>query len=156
MRNIWALSAALALGACLTSPFAPDLSSVAGHYDLELVNGAPLPVPLAGGACPLGIVEGDISLAPKIINRRPLYTVAVYTRYLCETSRLPPLDSSSIVSDFGGWSLDGDRVEFRSEKGFDTYRVRPVQPTPSGTLGPVLILTFNARTYSFRRTRPDR
>ncbi len=132
----------------------PDLSHVTGPYDIELMDGNALPVKVGSGACPLEVYRGEISLAPRVANRRPLYTVGVFLRFSCDTTRFPPPGESELVDDFGKWSLRGNRVEFRSERGHGVYVV-PIEATSvTGAPGPALNLLLDGHRFAFRRIRP--
>lgn len=132
----------------------PDLSHVTGAYELELMDGNSLPVKVGSGSCPLEVYRGSISLDPRVANRRPLYTIQVGLRFSCDTTRFPPPDDREFVRDFGEWSLRGNRVEFRSERGHGVYLV-PVEATSatSGS-GPALNLLLDGHRFAFRRIRP--
>ncbi len=54
--------------------FEPDLSHAAGSYDLELMDGKPLPVKVNTGDCPLEVYRGLLTLTPPSVEQ----TTAVY------------------------------------------------------------------------------
>ncbi len=153
-KRVVALSLAVLLSTACGLITDPDLSHVTGPYDLELMNGNALPVRVGSGNCPLEVFRGSVSLAPWVANRRPLYTVGVFLRFSCDTTRFPRPGESELVRDFGEWSLRGDRVEFRSERGHGVYVV-PIEATSvTGAPGPALNLLLDGHRFAFRRIRP--
>jgi hypothetical protein len=129
----------------------PDLSSVAGTYELELMDGTVLPVKVGSGDCPLEVYHGQLGLTSRVGSRNPLYNVGAFLRFSCDPARIPPQDE--FVRDFGKWTLRGDRVEFRSEEGRGVYLV-PVESTgATGAPGPALTLLLDGHRFAFRRVR---
>lgn len=147
--GLWLTISILASCSSLT---APDLSAAHGSYSLELVDGAPLPVAIETGSCPHEIFFGELGLSPQIGSRRPLFTILVELRLQCDPDRLLPIEEGRLVQDFGEWTIVGDAVQFRSEKGFGNQLV-PMDPPAPGSLGPLLTLDLDGRRYTFRRTR---
>jgi len=61
-----------------------------------------------------------------------------------------------IHDDAGFWSIDGDRVTFKSVRayGFGTYQGRVRGSNDAGAPGPVLEFSIGGQTYLWRRVRP--
>ena len=149
-----ALLALAAGGACGPDLSGPGYDAVAGAYALAAVDGAPLPVALEPGDCPLAITEGGLGLSPEGGDgRRPLYTVGVYARRACDPTRIPAGAAGEPVRDFGEWTVRADRVHFASERGYGAYAVPVDAAGPAGAPGPALTLRLGGRAYAFRRTQ---
>lgn len=139
----------LILVGCSALSTEPDLSRAQGTYVLEKVNGAPLPITIESGDCPREIFRGDLGLSPGVVDQRPLYDLLVSLRLRCDPDRLLFIDQRRLIEDVGEWTIDGNRVEFRSSKGFGTFRI-PIEtgsPTPTA----LLTLQLDGRSYTFRR-----
>jgi len=131
---------------------APDLSAARGAYELERVDGAPLPIAVEAGDCPREIFPGSMGLTPKVGSRRPLFTVSVPLRLRCDPTRVLPVGVDELVNDFGEWTMIGGAVQLRSERGYGTQLIPLEDPEP-GTPGPLLTVDRGGRRYTFRRTR---
>ncbi len=133
--------------------FEPDLSTVAGTYELDLMDGNALPVKVGSGSCPLEVFDGDLGLSPRIATRKPLYSTRVFLRFSCDTTRFPLPGEDEFVRDFGEWTLRRDRVEFRSDEGRGVYHV-PIEATgATGAPGPALTIVLDGHRFAFRRIR---
>jgi hypothetical protein len=145
----WLLSPLVLVACSITGT---DLSPARGAYDLELVDGSPLPVAIEAGSCPLEVYTGELGLTPTISRRRPLFTLFVDVRLQCDPTRILPMDVSPFVRDFGEWTIVDDGVQLRSEEGYGNQIVPMEDPSP-GMMGPLLTIERGGRRYTFRRTR---
>jgi hypothetical protein len=128
----------------------PDLSPVSGVYRLESVDGKPLPFPLGEGSCPNAITSGEAGLAPRIANRKPLYSVNAYATLLCDPSRIV-FGEENPLHDAGGWTYDDPEVHFGSNQGFGDYSIKTEPGDPHNTVDVVLRFNLGGRVYLFRR-----
>lgn len=147
---------ALLLWPCLASCswFAarPDYSIVNGTYALELVDGAPLPVPIESGDCPREIARGELTLTPGQRGTPTFYNVSVLLRLRCDPTRPLYVGDAELVRDNGRWTIIGDQVQFRSDQDYGEYRVR-IEPALVGELGTILSLPLGGKLYTYRRNR---
>lgn len=151
MKRIVAVSTLFLLFVACGRLFEPELSSVAGSYDLEFMDHKALPVQVATGDCPLEVYRGLVTLAPRAANRNPLYTIGGFLRFSCDPTRIPPQDE--FVRDFGEWTLRGDQVEFRSDEGRGVYRIQVEETGVTGSPGPALTFMLDGHRFDFRRVR---
>lgn len=129
----------------------PTLLEVAGQYLLVEVDGVSLPAALEAGACPPTIFYGEIGLVPTVAGRRPLYNVFVSAAPDCQPPVPPDRGTDIIVVDFGEWTVRGNSIEFRSERGYGT---RHIEIESSGDdARPRLTVNFGDRVYTFERVR---
>ncbi|MBA3405888.1 MAG: hypothetical protein H0U13_14605 [Gemmatimonadaceae bacterium] len=131
---------------------------ISGVYVLERLNGAAMPVILRSFAtCPGPISYGDLSLGRTYAETPQLYSFAIQRARPCEPAGDPAEQPVIIGSDAGFWSVDGDRVAFKSVRanGFGTYQGRLRDSDDAGVAGPVIEFTIGGQAYIWRRVRGE-
>lgn len=128
------LAAVVATGACSIPTWGDNLSvgDVEGTYVLEQVDGRP-------------VEEGEstLSISPRAGDTAPLYGWNV---------RQPQVEDFD--DDVGMWSVDGDAVRFRSQRGLGAYVASAEPVTDAGAGNPRLTVRGRAgHSYTFRRVR---
>lgn len=157
MRRLLTGAISLLAAAC-GQPTEPASARVSGVYVLERLNGVAMPAILGSFAtCPGPISYGELGLGPTYADGTPqLYTFAVYRGRACEPAGDPVDQRLQVGEDAGFWSVDGDRVTFKSVRayGFGTYYGQVPGSNVAGAPGPMLEFTIGGQAYLWRRVRP--
>ena len=107
---------------------------------LERLNGVAMPAILPSFAtCPGPISYGELGLGPTYADDTPqIYTFVVYRGRPCEPPGEPVEQHVLIGDDAGFWSIESDRVNFKSVRayGFGTYQGRVQGSNDGVSLGP--------------------
>lgn len=123
----------------------------AGIYELDLVNGHPLPSPLESvSGCSRSVVSGQMSLGGPGVNfRLPLYAWSVSSNESCVGAIVQSVPQAF---DGGVWSTDGRRIFF--EHRWDrSYPITVSNYRGDGNTdgSPVSVeLSFDGNTYRFK------
>lgn len=90
----------------------------------------------------------------KLIGAAALYDYVVYEGRPCEPTGAPAELKTTAV-DAGYWSVDGNRVRFRSTGlfGLGEYSATPRLPGSNAGVGPLLEFSAGGHTFTWRRVR---
>lgn len=135
-------------------------SIVGGIYVLDALDGVQFPVRSPSFAvCPPPLSSGVLDLAPSTSEMTTLYFFSVSLGRACNpTDTRPPAytESATLLSrDGGNWSVEGERVSFRSSPaayGLGRYE-GTFQATGGSADAPILVFSIGGHTYTWRRVR---
>ena len=121
-----------------------DHRRISGVYQLQHVDGAPLPVEVSlGQGCTGSVLRGELELRPAGVQTRPSYSWSVAIQPNC--SPTPPGVPQG-NTDVGSWDFDSDRLAFRSRDEQGHYAATLIEPSGAA---PQIRIPFLGRTYAF-------